>query len=283
MPLKLAGVPLLLDLHEDMPEFYRDRFRRRPLPALMPLVTGVTKASAAVADRLITVHEPLRALSVARGVRPERISVVMNSADERIFDPSRYPRRPFMADGELRIIHHSNLQRIYGMQIALEAIALLDKEIPLRVDVYGDGPYRGELEAAIERTGTADRVHLHGRVAIEELPRLIADADVGIVPSLDEPYLKYSLSTKLLEYVAMGIPVIASDLATFRAHFTDGALLYVQGGDAASLADGIRSVVADPDAAAARAREAMVQAGRYAWAGQRRSYLDVVEQMLASR
>jgi glycosyltransferase involved in cell wall biosynthesis len=282
MPLKLAGVPLLLDLHEDMPEFYRDRFRRRPLPALMPLVTGVTKASAAVADRLITVHEPLRELSLRRGVAPERISVVMNTADEGIFDPSRYPRRAFMADGELRLIHHSNLQRIYGMDVAVEAVAQL-AELPLRLDVYGDGPHRAAIQAAIERTGTGDRVHLHGRVAIEELPRLIADADVGIVPSLDEPYLKYSLSTKLLEYVAMGIPVIASDLATFRAHFTDDALLYVRGGDPVDLARAIRAVVADPDAAAARAHDALRQAQRYQWADQRQAYLAVVEQMLGSR
>ena len=70
LPEKLGGVPLLLDLHEDMPEFFRDRFRAPVLRPLMPLVTGVARASAAVADELITVHEPLRELSIARGVPP---------------------------------------------------------------------------------------------------------------------------------------------------------------------------------------------------------------------
>src|SRR5207247_1540015 len=152
-PLKLSGVPLLLDLHEDMPEFFRDRFAHPALRPLMPLVSGTARASAFFADELITVHEPLRQLSIARGVPPEKISVVMNSADTRLFDPALHLRRSFMQDGELRIIHHSNLQRIYGLDIAVEAVARIGDGHPLRLDVYGDGPFRPQVEAAIERSG----------------------------------------------------------------------------------------------------------------------------------
>ena len=206
LPEKLVGVPLLLDLHEDMPEFFRDRFAAPMLRPLMPLVTGVARASAAVADELITVHEPLRRLSIARGVPPDKIEVVMNSADQRLFDPSRHPRRPFMADGTLRLIHHSNLQRIYGLDVAIRGLATLPADLDWRLDVYGDGPWRGAVESAIAETGSGGRVTLHGRVLIDELPALLAGADIGLVPSLPEPYLQYSLSTKLLEYAAMGVP-----------------------------------------------------------------------------
>ncbi|HSM38985.1 MAG TPA: glycosyltransferase, partial [Candidatus Limnocylindrales bacterium] len=194
-PIKLAGVPLLLDLHEDMPEFFRDRFAHPLLRPLHPLVTGSAMAAAAVSTELITVHEPLRHLSIARGVAPEKIHVVMNSADTRLFDPARHPRRAFMEDGELRIVHHSNFQRIYGLDIAVEALALIDPaELPHRLDVYGDGPFRPEVEAAIARTDTASRVHLNGRVPMDDLPGLLAGADIGLVPSRPEPYLQYSLS-----------------------------------------------------------------------------------------
>ena len=148
----------------------------------------------------------------------------MNSADGRLFDPARHERRAFMADGELRLIHHSNFQRIYGLDVAIDGLSRIRPGLRWRLDVYGDGPWRPQIEAAIQRTGTGDRVHLHGRVAMDDLPRLLAAADIGLVPSLPEPYLEYSLSTKLLEYAAMGVPTIASDLATFRHHFTDAAL-----------------------------------------------------------
>ena len=127
---------------------------------------------------------------------------------------------------------------MYGLDVAIDGLAQIRPDLPWRLDVYGDGPWRPQIEAAIERTGTADRVRLHGRVPMDDLPALLAGADIGMVPSLHEPYLEYSLSTKLLEYAAMGVPTIATDLATFRHHFTDAALRFVPGDDAAGAGTG---------------------------------------------
>lgn len=283
LPEKLAGVPLLLDLHEDMPEFFRDRFAAPLLRPLLPIVELATRGSAAIADRLITVHEPLRQLSIRRGVAADRISVVMNGADGRLFDPERFPRRRFMADGELRLVHHSNLQRLYGLDVAIRGLALLPPELRWRLDVYGDGPWRGRIEGAIEETATSDRVTLHGRVPIDDLPQALAAADIGLVPSLKEPYLEYSLSTKLLELAAMGVPTIASDLATFRYHFTDAALRYVPGGEPAALARAVEALVEDPAAAEAMGQEARRQARPYGWDVQRDRYLAVVDALVRRR
>jgi glycosyltransferase involved in cell wall biosynthesis len=280
-PIRLAGVPLLLDLHEDMPEFFRDRFAHPLLRPLHPLVTGTAKVAAAASTELITVHEPLRQLSIARGVDPRRIHVVMNSADSRLFDAARHPRRPFMEDGVLRLIHHSNFQRIYGLDVAVDALARIDPaDLPHRLDVYGDGPFRRYVERTIARTGTGDRVHLHGRVPMDALPALLAAADVGLVPSRPEPYLQLSLSTKLLEYAVMGVPIIASDLATFRAHFTEAAICYVPGGDPVALATAIRGLATDPDRAVRLGAEARRQAQRYAWDVQARRYVEIVERLI---
>ena len=277
LPEKLAGTPLLLDLHEDMPEFFRDRFRHPLLRPLLPLVTGTTRAAAAIPDHLITVHEPLRELSIERGVPPDRISVVMNSADARLFDAGAHERRAFMADGVLRLVHHSNFQRIYGLDVAIEGLARLRPGLDWRLDVYGDGPWREQIEAAIERTGTGDRVILHGRVEMDDLPSLLADADIGLVPSLAEPYLDYSLSTKLLEYAAMGVPIVASDLATFRHHFTDGAIRFVPGGDPETLARAVEALADDPEGTVAMGREAQHQAAAYDWETQKSRYVAIVD------
>ena len=283
IPEKLRDVPLLLDLHEDMPEFFRDRFSSPLLRPLLPVVTAAARASASVADALITVHEPLRELSIARGVPPEKIDVVMNSADGRLFDPARHERRAFMADGELRLIHHSNFQRIYGLEVAVDGLSRLRPGLRWRLDVYGDGPWRPRIEAAIQRTGTADRIHLHGRVGMDDLPRLLAGADIGLVPSLPEPYLEYSLSTKLLEYAAMGVPTVASDLATFRHHFTDAALSFVPGGDPDALARAVEGLVDDPERAVAMGLEARRQAAAYDWEVQRARYLEIVGGLIDRR
>lgn len=279
LPLRLTGVPVLLDLHEDMPTFYRDRFGGMLAAPAMGIVTAVARASAALADELITVHEPLRQLSIGRGVAPDRISVVMNSADERIF--SRVARRPFMDDGELRLVHHSNLQRVYGLEFAIEAVALL-RDLPVRLEVYGDGPYRPQIVEAIARTGTAERVTLHDRVPMEALPAVLAGCDIGLVPTRPEPYAQFSLSTKLLEYVVMGVPVIASDLATFRHHFSAEAIRYAPGGDAAALAAAIREEMVTPERLEARAMTALREYVPYRWELQRERYLAVVDRLTAA-
>jgi glycosyltransferase involved in cell wall biosynthesis len=147
--------------------------------------------------------------------------------------------------------------------------------------VYGDGPWRPQVEAAIARTRTGGRVTLHGRVAMDELPGLVAAADIGLVPSLPEPYLEYSLSTKLLEYAAMGVPTIASDLATFRHHFTDAALSFVPGGDPEALARAVERLADDPERAVAMGVEARRQAAAYDWEVQKARYLDVIERLVS--
>ena len=279
LPEKLTGVPLLLDLHEDMPEFFRDRFATPLLRPLLPIVAASTRASSAIADHLITVHEPLRQLSIDRGVAPEKIDVVMNSADGRLFDPARHERRAFMADGVLRLIHHSNFQRIYGLDVAIEGLARMGSDLDWRLDVYGDGPWRPRIEAAVTRTGTAGRVTLHGRVAMDDLPAILAGADVGLVPSIDEPYLAYSLSTKLLEYAAMGVPIVATELATFRHHFTDAAIRFVPGGDPLALAAAVEGLAADPPAAMAMGEQARREAAAYDWDRQKATYRSIVDRL----
>lgn len=286
LPLKLRGVPVLLDLHEDLPAFFNDRFSSpllRPLRHVLPMVANI---AARAANHVLTVHEPLRLRAIDRGIAPDRVSVVMNSADEALFHPSRGVNRRFMEDGVLRLVHHSSLQRIYGLEVAVAAVAeaaALPGAPPMRLDVYGDGPHRGQIEAAIVRHDAQDLVHLHGRVAMDDLPRLITAADIGLVPSLPEAYMQLSLSTKLLEYVEMRIPVIASDLATFRSHFDSDAIWYVPGGDAGALARAILALARDPERAAHMTRAAVAQSREYAWARQRAAYLAIVGELAQRR
>jgi glycosyltransferase involved in cell wall biosynthesis len=263
-----------------MPEFFRDRFASGGLRPLFPIISGTARVSAAVADAIITVHEPLRQLAIRRGVPAHRISVVMNSADERLFDPAGHPGRAWRADGALRLVHASSLLPIYGLDTAVEAMARLGPTLNAHLDVYGDGPFRTDVEDAITRYGADERVTLHGRVPLDDLPDALAGADLALVPTRPEPYMAYSLSTKLLEAVAMAVPVIATDLATVRRHFDGAAIRYVPGADAPALAAAIESLGSDPAAAAAQAAAASEQARPYAWTSQKAHYLAVVDSLL---
>jgi len=113
------------------------------------------------------------------------------------------------------------------------------------------------------------------------LPPLLANSDIGLVPSLPEPYLEYSLSTKLLEYAAMGVPIVASSLSTFRRHFTDDAIRFVPGGDPEALARAIEGLVDDPEGTVKMGLEAQRQARAYDWDSQKAHYVSIVSGLIA--
>jgi glycosyltransferase involved in cell wall biosynthesis len=79
----------------------------------------------------------------------------------------------------------------------------------------------------------------------------------------------------------MGVPIVASDLRTIRAHFTADAIRYVPGGDPDALAEALRLLAADPVATARLGAEAHRQEAQYEWADQARRYVAIVDRLLA--
>ena len=85
----------------------------------------------------------------------------------------------------------------------------------------------------VDELGVSETVRLEqGCRPIEDVIPVLERASVGVVPIVDDPFTKYMLPVKLLEYVALGMPVIASSTSTIRAHFSDEMLAFTPPGDA---------------------------------------------------
>jgi glycosyltransferase involved in cell wall biosynthesis len=280
LPLRIAGVPLLLDLHEAMPEFFRSRFPRARHPLVHALVRLQERASIAIASRVITVNDAMAERLVALGVPAAKVGVVPNSPDLARFDPAASAARPFAADGVVRLVYTGALTPIYELDVALDALARVRAERPdlaFRFDVYG----RGDSEPALaERAAAADlvgRVAFHGRIPIEAVPAAVAAADIGLAPTRRDRFTDVSLSTKLFEYAAMGKPVVATGLPLVRATFPPGTAWTYEPGDPAGLAAAILAIVDDPaERAAAVARTAEIVAER-SWTRHAPDYVGLVD------
>jgi hypothetical protein len=105
VPLRLAGVPLLLDLHEAMPEFFESRFPRASNPMARAALALQERLSIRLASAVVTVNESLAARLRGMGVAPEKITVALISPSLDLFDAARQPSRSFMADGRLRRVY----------------------------------------------------------------------------------------------------------------------------------------------------------------------------------
>ena len=274
---KLRGAPLILNFHDTFPELFATLFDRSPGHPLVRLVRVEEKLSAALADGLIFVTPEARNLLAERGVTSSRTQVVMNTPDERVFGERRDPTAP-PGHGELRIVYHGGLAERFGVETLVRAVAMLRGQgAPIRLDVFGPDPEAAARLAALAAEHAPEGVHVAPQpTPVEQIPARLEEADLGVVPTLRDGFTELLLPVKLLEYVHMGLPVIASRLPVIERYFGDDVLL-AEPGDAASLAAAIEGVRGAPESALDRARGASERLAKIEWRRQREEYLALVD------
>jgi glycosyltransferase involved in cell wall biosynthesis len=277
---RFYGARVLLDIHDTMPELYMDKFNGRFSAIGARLLMAEERASAWLADRVLAVHELHRERLEQAGVPHDKIDVVMNLPDPRIF----YPREPAVRDNrrEFRLICHGTMTRRLGIDLALEAVHHLRDRIPeLQLKIVGSGDYLSDIQHAAARLGLESRVTFIPFVAIEDLPGILADGDVGIVPNRPSNATNLMLPTKLLEYAALRIPAIASRLRTIEHYFTDETVRFFAPGDAASLAAAIEDLYQHPEKRDRLAHNAAGLIERLSWNDQRDQFYEAIDSLLA--
>ena len=273
---RAMGARVVLDIHDLSSDMFAMRFGARPGSRLVDRALRlVERWSARTSFAILTVHEPYRQELIARGVPPERITVVMNSVDERLLPPSSARGEP----QSFTIAYHGTVTPHYGVDLIVDAAARLRPQIPdLRVEIYGEGDGIPGLRERARVLGLADAIRLDGiQLPREEVLRAVQGASVGVIPNLPTRLNRFALSTKLFEYVALGVPVVVADLPTLRSHFSDDEVLFFRPGDPQALAEALARVATDPDGAARRAAAARVRAEAYRWETSARAYLAVLE------
>jgi glycosyltransferase involved in cell wall biosynthesis len=199
-------------------------------------------------DVTLTNCEPARkALLEAEGGPPEKVIVLENGVDlERFYglDYSTSTDLPGVRDA-MRIGVVANLRPVKAVDVFIRAAVLLAKQFPgASFHIAGQGEQRPQLERMILDLGLADRVTLHGPVA--DVPAFLASLDVAVLPSHAE-----GMSNAVLEYLAAGRPVVATDVGA-NAHLLGGGQfgVLVPPGDPAALAEAVGRLLTDGRGAA---------------------------------
>ncbi len=275
---KLFGSRVLFDIHDLSSDMFAMRFRRGGTlaePALRLIERGAIKA----ADRVLTVHEPYRRELVARGTPATKVTVVMNGLDERLVTTEA----PIPRDNGFRVFYHGTVAPHYGVHLLVEAAARLRASIPdIQVEICGEGDALPEVRERARALGVDDRVTVSGSyLEHREVLERARSASVGVVPNLPIRLNRFALSSKLFEYVALGVPVVSADLPTLKEHFSDDELVFFQAGDVDSLAQALLQVAHDPLAAKRRARAAAVRYESYRWQVSAERYIGILEALAA--
>lgn len=281
---KLAGAKLILDLHDLMPEFFAARFGTGLSSLPVRLVRWQEWLSCRFADCVITVTELWRQTLIKRGVPQNKVFVIMNVADDRIFRLDQVTAPAPKSDGRFRLIYHGNLTERYGIDLAIRAVDIVRKEVPkVHLTIHGGGDYRRVLQALAEELHLDDHVTFSTRfMPTDQLPQFIRQADVGIVPYRRDIFTDGILPTKLMEYAALGLPSIASRTTAIETYFGDNMAELFTPGDVNDLVAAIRRLYHDRARLAQLANGCLTFNERYHWRKISADYVALVEQLGAS-
>ncbi|MGH7905982.1 MAG: glycosyltransferase family 4 protein [Candidatus Binataceae bacterium] len=283
LPTRFFGSRIVLDVHDTMPELYRDKFGGRRGAIGARLLMAEERASAWLADRVIAVHEPHRRRLSAAGIPERKISVVANAPDPRLFNlvHNGNGHRP---DSDFTIACHGTITHRIGIDILLDAMNLLRSSIPgLKLLVIGRGDYLEQAKKHAADVGVADITEFAAAVPLEMLPNLLTRASVGVVPNRATSATQLMLPVKLLEYISLGIPVVAARLGAIQHYFSEDSIGFFEPGNTEDLARALEEMYREPifrAERAARARKSMESALN--WSSERKCYCSVIDSLLGA-
>ncbi|MCV7173809.1 glycosyltransferase family 4 protein [Mycobacterium manitobense] len=246
--LRPGGTRFVFDHHDLVPELFQSRFPGggRPLYWLTRLLERLTFAAA---DSVISTNESYRRVAIQRGgMAPDRVTVVRSAPDLSRFVP-REPD-PELRRGKRYLLAYLGVMGPQdGVDYALRALRILRDDLG-RDDVHcvfmGAGDAYDDMVALSRRLGIDDMVEFPGRVPDEFVQRCLSTADVCLSPDPLNPLNDVSTMNKVVEYMAMGRPIVSFELREAQVSARDAAV-YVPANDEAAFAKATDDLLGDPE------------------------------------
>lgn len=280
---KLMGVPVILDIHDILPEFYCQKFGISPKHPLARFLHFVEWISVRFADHVIVANELWRRKLIDRTkISPERCTTILNYPDEVFFRDdlqADHPQHPF------RIIYPGTISHLHGIDIAVRALAKVRQSVPdARLDIYssriGGFPYFDEVSRLVSELGLQEHVAFCQAIPHEQMSQLLQSASVGVVPKRQGIFASEAFSTKIFEFMAAGVPVVASRTQIDQFYFDDSLIAFFEPENPDDLARRLLELHAD-----AGKRQSLSEASRLfmsdkRWDQKKEIYYRIVEKLL---
>ncbi len=278
---RLFGAKIVLDLHDPMPEVFIAKYEMAASHPVIRILRLFEKLSIAFAHRVLTPNLAFQALFVARSCPPEKIQVLMNAPDERIFTP-RTPSAVVNPD-QFVIMYHGTIVERNGLDTALYAIAQLTAKIPgLVFLVFGEGDFVPRFLEIKAELNLQDTVRYHGHTPIEQIAATLETIDLGIIPNKRSPFTEINMPTRIFECLRMGKPVIAPRTQGILDYFAEDALFFFEPGDADDLARVILAAYQDPIRRAQVLQRGSLICEQHGWALEKQGLLNLANTLAAA-
>ena len=276
---KLTGSKVILDIHDIVPEFYASKFNASPKSLVFRMLCRVEKMSAAFSDHVIASNHIWEKRLGGRSVAESKVTTILNYPDTSIFQPKGRTR----TDDKFVILYPGSLNYHQGLDVAIRAFSLIrDKAPTAEFQIYGTGGEFASLKRLIGELGLQDRILLLGALPIDKMARVIENADLGVVPKRKDGFGNEAFSTKILEFMALNVPMIIPDTEVDTYYFDDSVAKFFSAGDESSLADAMLLMINDRELRETLTRNATKFVADYSWDVNQEKYLGLVAGLVNS-
>jgi len=242
----VLGKRFVFDHHDLTPELYEAKFGRRGL--LWHMMALFERATFWVADISIATNESYRHIAVERGgMDPDHVFVVRSGPN--LARVREMPPNPAWRRGRRHLVAYVGvIGQQEGIELLLGAVCHVVETLARRdiqFVVVGKGPALDPMRELATRSGLADYVTFTGHVDDETLFTILSTADVCVNPDRPNEMNDKSTMNKILEYMALGKPIVQFDLIEGRVS-AQNASLYAEKGDVSGFGDNIVILIDDP-------------------------------------
>lgn len=282
---KPLGKSFVFDHHDLCPELFATKFRGGSR-AVAAAIRALERATFRTADHVIATNDSYRQVALARGRRaPETVSVVRSAPDLTRLQPT--DPVPALRNGREHLCCYLGVMGSQdGVDLLMEAVAVIVGEMgrhDCHFALLGSGPCLDDLRDQARRLGIEDWVTFTGWADDPMIREYLSTADLGLTPDPKNDFNDRCSMNKVIEYMAMGLPVVAFDLDETMVA-AGGAGEFAPGNDVEIFAKTIVTLLDNPGR-----RRVMGNIGRrraredLSWNAQVGTYLNVYEDLVEAR
>jgi glycosyltransferase involved in cell wall biosynthesis len=273
---RLMGAKIILDVHDMVPEFYASKFHVTHDAPGVKMLEKVERGAAMFSDHVIISNHLWHKIFVTRSAQEGKCSVYINRVDSKLF----YPRDKKRNDGKLIVMFPGGLQWHQGLDIAIRAFARVTEKLPqAEFHIYGDGNMKPDLIALTQELKLTEKIKFFEPLPAMQIAQVMADADLGVVPKRADSFGNEAYSTKIMEFMSVGVPVVVSSTKIDRFYFNDSVVRFFESGNEAALADAMVEVLGNAELRRGMVARASEYAMHNSWEVRKADYLQLVDSL----
>ena len=183
-------------------------------------------------------------------------------------------------DGKVRFVFHGTILERYGLRTLVDAVANVRNRERIHVRIIGEGDFSATLATLVKSHGVGDVVEFVNRVyPAHEIPRVLSDCHVGLVPLNISEIANFALPLKLVEYTCLGMPSITVRNASIEYYFRPDECMFFDSGDAKALTQLLDRVAERPDCLLEYRKRLHLARERMSWTREKEKYITMLRDL----